>query len=78
MTRTIGVLDSGGYSNTQLNEWNAAWQEVGAGCEELELPLLSLNAATEAIRTKSDRPLLRLPLEVRELIRPLLSTSLGE
>ncbi len=77
VTRTIGALDAGGYSESQLDEWNAAWQEAGAGCDELELPLLSLNAATEAIKTKSDRPLFRLPSEVRELVRPLLTRSLG-
>ena len=46
--------------------------EVVGGGEPLLLKDISV--LFEAIKTKSDRSLLRLPLEVRELIRPLLSS----
>lgn len=77
LIRTIAALDAGAYSAAQLDTWNSAWQEAGAHCEGLALPLLGLAAATEAIKTKSDRPLLRLPAEIRTLIRPLLTVTLG-
>ena len=78
VTRTIELLATEGYSPSQLDVWNRAWQQAGQGCEELELPLRSLDAAVEAIKTKSDRPLFRLPLEIRELVRPLLARSFSE
>ncbi len=78
VTRTIELLATEGYSPSQLDIWNRAWQRAGKDCEELEIPLRSLDAAVEAIKTGSDRPLFRLPLEIRELIRPLLAPSLSE
>ncbi len=78
VTLTIELLATEGYSPTQLDIWNRAWQRAGEGCEELELPLRSLDAAVEAIKAGSDRPLFRLPLEIRELVRPLLDRSLSE
>ena len=78
VTLAIELLDAGGYSETQLDVWNDAWQTAGEGCEELELPLRSLDAAIETIKTKSDRPLFRLPLEIRELVRPLLVNSFAQ
>lgn len=77
VTRTLAELDASGYSDEHLDAWNEAWQAAGAGIEALDLPLSVLDAAVAAIQTKSDRPLLRLPVEVRELVRPLLSRSLG-
>ena len=78
VTHTIELLATEGYSESQLDAWNAAWQKSGQGCEELEIPLQSLDAAVEAIKTRSDRPLFRLPLEIREIVRPLLAKSLSE
>jgi tetratricopeptide (TPR) repeat protein len=78
VTQTIELLATGGYSESQLDRWNEAWQKSGKGCEELEIPLQSLDAAVEAIKTKSDRPLFRLPLEIREIVRPLLAKSLSD
>ena len=77
LTQTIEMLDAGGYSESQLDAWNVAWRKSGEECEELEIPLQSLDAAVEAIKTKSDRPLFRLPLEIREIVRPLLAKSLS-
>lgn len=78
VTLTIELLATEGYSPTQLDIWNRAWQRAGKDCEELELALRSLDAAVEAIKTGNDRPLFRLPLEIRELVRPLLDRSLSE
>ncbi len=78
VTQTIELLDTGGYSEMQLDVWNDAWQEAGKDCDDLELPLRSLDAAIDAIKTKSDRPLFRLPLEIREIVRPLLTKSLEQ
>ncbi len=77
LIRTIRILDAGSYSEAHLALWNSAWQQAGAQHEALALLLLGLAAAVEAINTKSDRPLLRLPMELRTLIRPLLPVSLG-
>ena len=78
VAHTIGLLAKEGYSESQLDLWNEAWQRSSQGCEELEIPLQSLDAAVEALKTGSDRPLFRLPLEIREVVRPLLAQSLSE
>ena len=80
ITKSIQHLDEGGFSKSQIESWNAAWQESGQGCEALEIPLRCLDAAVEVMNSdpRSDRALFRLPLELRGLIRPLLNRSLGE
>jgi len=79
VTRSIQSLDEGDYSASQLDVWNDAWQAAGRACEALQIPLECLDAAVEVIKSnpKTDRPLFRLPLEIRQLIRPLLNKSLG-
>lgn len=77
LTQLIERLDEGDFSPGQLDEWNAVWQKHGAAVEELKISLMCLSAATEAIKTKSDRPLFQLPQEVRSLVRSLLTHSLG-
>lgn len=80
VTHSIEYLDKGGFSETQIEAWNSAWQDVGKGCQDLEIPLRCLDAAVEVINSNpaNDRPLFRLPLEIRRLVRPLLNESLGE
>ena len=77
LTQLVERLDEGDFSPGQLDEWNAVWQKHGAAVEELKIALKCLSAATEAIKTKSDRPLFQLPQEVRSLVRSLLNHSLG-
>ena len=77
LTRAIEYLDTGEYSEAQLEIWNGAWQKAGKAIEELEIPLQSLDCAIQAIKTKSDRPLFALPLEIRKLVIPLLHRTLG-
>jgi hypothetical protein len=80
ITKSIQHLDQGGFSKSQIESWNAAWQQAGQGCDALEIPLRCLDAAVEVMNSdpRSDRALFRLPLELRGLIRPLLNRSLGE
>lgn len=78
LTQTIKDLDVGDYSDVQLDIWNSAWQKAGASCEELDIPLRAMAIAIEVIKTKDDRPLFALPLEIRELVRPLLVESLTD
>ena len=78
VTRSIQCLDEGGFSPSQIDTWNTAWQQAGKGCEDLVIPLRCLAAGVEVMKstTRSDRALFRLPLEIRELVRPLLQRSL--
>jgi hypothetical protein len=78
LTQTIERLDTGGYSDAQLDIWNDACQAAGKDCEDLQIPLRGLAAAIEVMKTKTDRSLLRIPLEIRQIIRPLLVKSLPE
>jgi hypothetical protein len=80
ITKSIQHLDEGGFSKSQIESWNVAWQQVGQGCDALEIPLRCLDAAVEVMNSdpRSDRALFRLPLELRGLIRPLLNRSLSE
>ena len=80
LAQSIRHLDEGGYSATQMDAWNLAWQEAGKNSDYLEIPLRCLAAAVEVMKSdpKTDRPLFQLPLEIRRLVRPLLNKSLGE
>lgn len=73
---SIECLEVSGFSNTQLDMWNAAWQSAGQNNESCTIALKALRCAVETIKTHSDRPLFQLPLEIRELILPLLSKTL--
>jgi tetratricopeptide (TPR) repeat protein len=79
ITKSIQHLDEGGFSKSQIETWNAAWQQAGQGSDALEIPLRCLDVAVEVMNSEppSDRALFRLPLELRGLIRPLLNRSLG-
>ena len=80
ITKSIQHLDEGGFSKSQIENWNAAWQQAGQGSDALEIPLRCLDVAVEVMNSDppSDRALFRLPLELRGLIRPLLNRSLGD
>ena len=80
LVESIELLDGDIYSHAQLKLWRDVWKAVAAGCPELVMPIRCLNAATDVLLMKSpsDRPLFRLPLEVRTLIYPLLRKSLGK
>ncbi len=56
----------------KLDVWLLAWQKVGAGYEELEIPLRVLAAAVEWKKTRSRAALLRLEPELRSKLESLL------
>lgn len=77
---SIAVLAGGDFSVSQRRLWWKVWHDAGKDCEALDIPLRCLEAALEVMQSeyRSDRPLFRLPLEVRKLIRPLLGSELGQ
>ncbi len=77
LTESIAALDEGDYSKPQLDLWNSSWQKFGGKHEELSIPLKALEAAVQTIKTGNDRPLFRLPLEIRDIVRPLLKKTLS-
>ena len=77
LTESIAALDAGGYSESQLDLWNSIWQKFGAKHDELSISLSALDAAVRVIKTGKDRPLFDLPLEIREIVRPLLKNTLS-
>jgi len=80
VTKSIQFLDEGNFSATHLESWYHAWQEVGNESEELQIPLSCLRAAVDVLKSDppTDRPLFRLPTEIRQLVRPLLRNALGD
>jgi DNA polymerase III delta prime subunit len=79
ITQSIQYLDEGGFSDSQRGIWNDAWQIAGKDCDDLQIPLECLDAAVDVMKSDppTDRPLFRLPLEIRQLVRPLLNNTLG-
>ncbi len=79
ITQSIQRLDEGEFSEAQRAIWNQAWQTAGKDCDDLQIPLACLDAAVEVMNSNppTDRPLFRLPLEIRQLVRPLLNNTLG-
>ncbi len=78
LMESIIYLDSGSYSELQLDTWDSAWQKFGVEHDELSISLSALTAAVQVIRTGKDRALFNLPLEVRQIVRPLLKNTLSE
>ncbi len=79
IAQSIKIFDEGDFSATQLDLWYQAWQRFGDESDELQIPLNCLRAAVEVLKSDppSDRPLFGLPLEIRELVRPLLQNKLN-
>jgi len=80
VTRSIQYLDEGDYTESQIKAWLAAWQTAGDQHDDLRIPLLCLEAGSAVVLSDppTDLPLLRLPMEIRQLVRPLLNATLGE
>lgn len=80
VTKSIQHLDEGDYTESQIKAWVAAWQAAGGQYDDLQIPLLCLEAGSAVVLSDppTDLPLLRLPMEIRQLARPLLNTTLGE
>lgn len=72
LVKSIETLSSDTQTSSQLKEWNEAWQAAGKDQDCCKLPLKALDCAVQFITSKDDRILLELPLEIRELLTPLL------
>ena len=79
VVRSIATLEQSGLSATQLQLWNSLWQQAGLNCPPMQIALRCLAAAVSVLTSTraTDRPLFQLPPEIRQLVRPLLSHSLG-
>lgn len=79
ITQSIKFLDEGDFSTAQLDLWYQAWAAFGDDADEPQIPLQCLHAAIEVLKSDppNDRPLFRLPLEIRQLVRPLLQKKLN-
>lgn len=78
ITESIRVLDARERTAKELELWLECWRRAALLHDELKLPLVCLAAAVEVMSSnpKTDRPLFRLPLEIRVLIRQLLPHTL--
>lgn len=80
LVQSIAVLADGDFSVSQRRLWWQVWHDTVEDCDAFDIPLRCLEVALEVLQSarRSDRPLFRLPLEVRSLIRPLLGSELGD
>ncbi|NQZ08134.1 MAG: hypothetical protein HRT35_13330 [Algicola sp.] len=72
---SIGIFKDEQLSHASIKKWNSVWQEQGAEYASLSVGLQALQAATDTIIDGNDKPLFKLPKEVRELVRPMLIGS---
>lgn len=77
VVRSAGLFDNGEYSAAQMDTWLSAWRTAAGDHKGLHTSIGWLAAALEAIKSRNERPLLSIPLEIRTLVRPLLAKSLG-
>ena len=77
LTQSIWELDTRDYAPTLMTQWVEIWEKHGREKSSLEIPLQALSAAVSSIIAGNDRPLFELPLEIRNLVRPLLNNKLG-
>ena len=73
LVRSIPVLMSEMVSDKAAQTWLEVWQKLVGDRPEFQIPLRLLNAAIRYRETKGDRRvLLDLPIEERNLLKPLL------
>jgi len=78
LVRSIPALMSEMVSDKAAQTWLEVWQELTSDYTEFQIPLRLLNAAVRYRQTKGDkRVLLELPIEERNLLKPLLGISEG-
>jgi tetratricopeptide (TPR) repeat protein len=78
LVRSIAALMSEMVSDKAAQTWLEVWQELTSDYSEFQIPLRLLNAAVRYRQTKGDkRVLLELPIEERNLLKPLLGISEG-
>jgi tetratricopeptide (TPR) repeat protein len=78
LVRSIPALMSDMVSDKAAQTWLEVWQELTSDYTEFQIPLRLLNTAVRYRQTKGDkRVLLELPIEERNLLKPLLGISEG-
>ncbi|WP_204105558.1 MULTISPECIES: tetratricopeptide repeat protein [Spirulina sp. CCY15215] len=76
LTRSIPMLMSPNLNNEKVRIWLEIWLELVGNRPEFELPLRLLSKAIEYKEKNRDpRVLLTLPLEERQILKPLLETD---
>jgi hypothetical protein len=64
-------------SNKAAQTWVEVWQELTSDYSKFQIPLRLLNAAVRYREKGGKRVLLELPIEERNLLKPLLGISEG-
>jgi len=78
LVRSIPALMSEMVSDKAAQTWLELWQELTSDYTEFQVPLRLLNTAVRYRETKGDkRVLLELPIEERNLLKPLLGINEG-
>ena len=72
LVESIPFLFDVSVAPARARTWLQAWERAACDYEEFALPLRLLRAAVEYRETKDKRVLLRLPVEEREILQPLL------
>ncbi len=72
LVRSIPMLMSEMVSDKAAQKWLEVWQELGSGYSQFQIPLRLLDAAVRYREKGDKRVLLELPIEERELLKPLL------
>lgn len=72
LVRSVPTLGISWIGDEVARAWRDVWQELGRACPELEIPLRLLDAAVRYRENPDVRVLLGLPMEERELLKPLL------
>lgn len=72
LVRSIRTLNIPWIRGEVARNWRDLWQEVGRAHKELEIPLRLLDAAVRYQEEQDERILLGLPVEERQLLKPLL------
>ncbi len=72
LVRSVPALAISWLGDEVGRAWRDVWQELGGAYPELEIPLRLLDAAVRYREKPDVRVLLGLPIEERELLKPLL------
>ncbi len=72
LVRSIRTLAIPRITEETARAWRDVWQELGSSCEALRSPLRLLDAGVRYREKPDPRILLSLPIEERNLLRPIL------
>lgn len=72
LVRSIRMLKICWITHETAEKWLQVWRELAEGYKEMALPLRLLETAVEYLNKPDERVLLRLPVEERKIIEPLV------